>query len=173
MVPHYWPAVPDVIWHIYSHLECSMGDGGRQLPSSEEAALMMGQVPCEFWADWPRLSFLGKAELRGLPALPCPGWCLINGQWLWMWFGTFTHAWPAPWRIVLGTYHIQGRWSLVRGRFPVSFKQIGLGSVFRGIWTKGLSSPAPPDSWGWCTAGSSICNLAHLLAPVLLLKGGW
>ena len=99
--------------------------------------------------------------------------CLINGQWLWLWFGTFTHAWPAHQRIVLGTYHLQGRWSLVRGRSPVSFKQIGPGSVFRGIWAKGLSSPAPPDSCQWCTVGSSRCNLAHLLAPVLLLGGWW
>ena len=68
MVPHWWPAAPDVIWHIYSHLHCSMGDGGRELMSSGEATLTMGQVPCEFWADWPRFSFLGEAKLRGLPA---------------------------------------------------------------------------------------------------------
>ena len=120
MVHHPWPAALDVIWHIYSHLYCSSRDGGRDLPSSREAAptmgkvpcefwadrikfifqlvaldmiwhiypsqhcfkgllgmellssgdvaLTMGQVPCEFWADWPRFSFLGEAELRGLPA---------------------------------------------------------------------------------------------------------
>ena len=68
MVPHWWPAAPDVIWHIYSHLYCSMGDGGRKLTSSGEAALTMGQVPCEFWTDWPRFSFLGEAKLRGFPA---------------------------------------------------------------------------------------------------------
>ena len=51
MVPHQWPAVPDVIWHIYSHLHCSMGDGGRELTSSGEAAPTMGQVPCVFWTD--------------------------------------------------------------------------------------------------------------------------
>ena len=70
MVPRWWPAAPDVIWHIYSHLHCSMGDGGRELRSSGEAALTMGQVPCEFWTDWPRFSFLGEAELRGFPAYP-------------------------------------------------------------------------------------------------------
>ena len=68
MVPHWWPAAPDVIWHIYSHLHCSTGDGGRESPSSGEAALTMGQVPCEFWADWPGFTFLGEAKLRGLPA---------------------------------------------------------------------------------------------------------
>ena len=45
MVHHQWPAAPDVIWHIYSHLYCSSRDGGRDLPSSEEAAPTMGQVP--------------------------------------------------------------------------------------------------------------------------------
>ena len=68
MVPCWWPAAPDVIWHIYSHLHCSAGDGGRESPSSGKAALTMGQVPCEFWADWPRFTFLGEAKLRGLPA---------------------------------------------------------------------------------------------------------
>ena len=68
MVPCWWPAAPDVIWHIYTHLHCSTGDGGRESPSSGDVALTMGQVPCEFWADWPKFSFLGEAELRGLPA---------------------------------------------------------------------------------------------------------
>ena len=38
----------DVIWHIYLYLYCSSRDGGRDLPSSEEAAPTMGKVPCEF-----------------------------------------------------------------------------------------------------------------------------
>ena len=42
------------------------GGGGRKLPSSGDVILTMGQVPCEFWADWPRFSFLGEAKLRGL-----------------------------------------------------------------------------------------------------------
>ena len=50
-------AAPDVIWHIYSHLYCSSRDGGRDLPSSGEAAPIMGQVPCEFQADWPNFIF--------------------------------------------------------------------------------------------------------------------
>ena len=48
MVPHLWPAAPDVIWHMYSHMHCSVGDGGRELPSLGDVALTMGQVPCEF-----------------------------------------------------------------------------------------------------------------------------
>ena len=41
-------AAADMIWHIYSHLYCSSRDGGRDLPSSGEAVLSKGQVPCEF-----------------------------------------------------------------------------------------------------------------------------
>ena len=42
---------PDVIWHIYLHLYCSFRDGGRDLPSSGEAAPTMEKVPCEFRED--------------------------------------------------------------------------------------------------------------------------
>ena len=42
------PAAQDMIWHIYSHLYCSLRDSGRDLPSSREEALTMGKVPCEF-----------------------------------------------------------------------------------------------------------------------------
>ena len=63
MVHHPWPVAPDVIWHIYSHLYCSSRDGGRDLPSSGEAAPTMGKVPCEFWTDRPGFSFAGE-ELR-------------------------------------------------------------------------------------------------------------
>ena len=34
IVHHQWPVAPDVIWHIYSHLYCSSGDGGKDLLSS-------------------------------------------------------------------------------------------------------------------------------------------
>ena len=57
MVHHPWPVAPDVIWHIYSHLYCSLRDGGRDLPSSGEAAPSMGQVPHEFRADHPAFIF--------------------------------------------------------------------------------------------------------------------
>ena len=101
MVPHWWPAAPDMIWHIYSHLYCSSRDGGKDLLSSGEAALTMGKVSCEFWEDWLGLSFSGE-ELRQGSFQPCP-------------------------------------------------TQDGASSM----------------------AGSSGCDLAHLLAPVLLLKGWW
>ena len=65
------PAAPDMIWHIYSHLYCSLRDSGRDLPSSREVAPTMGQVPCEFWADQPEFSFSGE-ELRQGSFQPCP-----------------------------------------------------------------------------------------------------
>ena len=71
MVPRRWPAAPDVIWHIYSHLYCSTRDGGRELTSSGKAALTMGQVPCEFRADQPEFS-ISVEELRQGSFQPCP-----------------------------------------------------------------------------------------------------
>ena len=53
-----WPTfifqlvAPYMIWHIYSHLYCSLREDGRDLPSSGEAAPTMGKVHCEFRADW-------------------------------------------------------------------------------------------------------------------------
>ena len=63
MVPRQRLAALDVIGHIYLHLHCTMGDGGRDLPSSGEEAPTMGQAPCEFRADWFGFSFSGE-ELR-------------------------------------------------------------------------------------------------------------
>ena len=61
MVHHPWPAAPNMIWHIYSHLYCSSRNGGRDLLSSGEVALTMRQVPCEFWADQPTFIFQSAA----------------------------------------------------------------------------------------------------------------
>ena len=38
---------PGMILNIYLHFYCSSRDGGRDLPSSGEAAPTMGKVPCE------------------------------------------------------------------------------------------------------------------------------
>ena len=65
------PVAPDVIWHIYLHMYYSLRDGGRDLPSSGEAAPTMGKVPCEIWADWFGCSFSGE-ELRQGSFQPCP-----------------------------------------------------------------------------------------------------
>ena len=150
MVPRWWSAAPDVIWYIYSHLHCSTGDGGRESPSSGEAALTMGQVPCEFWADWPRFTFLGEAKLRVLPALPCPGWCIIHGRQLQTWFGTFTHTCTAPQGIVVGLAVFWG------------------GSLYHGEGPLWVSSRLANLHF---SASSSWHDLAHLLRPVLLQGG--
>ena len=71
MVHRPWPVAPDMIWHIYLHLYCSSKDGGRDLPSSGEAAPTMGQVPCEFWADRHKFSFSGEEPRQG-SFQPCP-----------------------------------------------------------------------------------------------------
>ena len=72
MVHHIWTVALDMIWHIYSHLYCSLRDGGRDLPSLGEAAPTMGQVPCEFWADQPNFIFQ--------PAAPDVIWHIYSGQ---------------------------------------------------------------------------------------------
>ena len=61
-----------MIWHIYSHLYWSSRDGGRDLPSSGKAAPTMGQVPCEFQADWPTFIFQLVA--------PDEIWHIFSGQ---------------------------------------------------------------------------------------------
>ena len=72
-----WPTfifqlvAPEVIRHIYLHLHCSLKVGGRDLPSSGEAVPTMGEVPCEFRADWPGCSFSGE-ELSQGSFQPCP-----------------------------------------------------------------------------------------------------
>ena len=101
MVHHPWPVAPDVIWHNYLHLYCSLKDSGRDLLSSGEAAPSIGKVPCEFWADQPGFSFSGE-ELR-----------------------------------------------------------------------QGFYQPCPAEDAASSMAGGSGCDLAHLLTPVLLLKGWW
>ena len=102
----------------------------------------MGKVPCEFWSDQPGFSFSGgRAETRVLPALPFPGWCIIP-------FGTFTRTCTAPQEMVVETCHPQGRQSLLWGRSPMSFEQIGQPSFFSrqlqvwfGTFTRTCTAP--------------------------------
>ena len=124
-IVHYqWPVALDTIWHIYSHLYCSSSNGGRDLPSSGEAAPTMGRFPVSF-------------EQIGQPS--------FFSQQLLMWFGTFTCTCTAPWRMVVGTCHLQGRHPLSCGRSPVNFGQISLGLVFQSkSWDKGPSSHVLP-----------------------------
>ena len=51
------PVAPDMIVHIYSGQCCFKRVLGMDLLSSGDVALMMGQVPCEFWANQPTFIF--------------------------------------------------------------------------------------------------------------------
>ena len=140
------PAAPDMIWHIYSGQYCFKGVLGMDLLSSGDVAPNMGQVPCEFHADWPKIYFCSQQLLT--------------------WFGTFTCTCTAPQGMVVGTCHLQGRQPLPWGRSPVSFGQISLGSVFQGkSWDKGHSSPALPRMvhHQWVVAPTVIWHIySHL-----------
>ena len=114
-VHHPWPVVSDVIWHIYSHLYCSLRDGGRDLPSSGEAAPTMGKVPCEFRADRPAFIFQ--------PAAPDVIWHIYSGQ------GCF--------KGVLGMDLLSsGDVSLTMGQVP---------HEFRADWPTFIFQPAAPN----------------------------
>ena len=138
-MPLWWSVASDVIWHIYSHLHCFTGNGGRESQSSGQATLTMGQVPCKFRADW--LTFIFQ------PVTPDMIWHIYSSQHCWglkyrptvfsgllpslwgrapvsfeqisqpsffsqrllTWFGTFTCTCTAPWGMVVGICHLQRR----------------------------------------------------------------
>ena len=152
MVPCWWPAVLDVIWHIYSHLQCSTGDGGRELTSSGEAALTMGQVPCEFWTDWPRFSFfLVLAVIWHIYSYLV---CSLEDS---------ARDLQSSGKVVLG-----------QGLVPCEFWADQPGFSFSGEELRqGSFQPCPAQDGASSMAGGSRHDLAHLLAPVLLLEGWW
>ena len=102
----------------------------------------------------PQGMVVGTSHLQGRQPLPWErspvsfeqiGQPSFLGQWLLMYFGTFTCTCTAPWWMVVGTCHLQGRQPLPMGRSPMSFGQISLGVVFQGkSWDKGPSSIALP-----------------------------
>ena len=123
---------PDMIWHIYSHLYCSSGEGGRDLLSlGGGAASTMGKVPCRFQADQPGCSFSGE-ELRQGSLQPCPAQDGASSM-----AGSSGHdlahlLTPVLLHrgMVVGTCHLQGRQPLPLGRSPVNFEKIGQTSLF-------------------------------------------
>ena len=93
-----------MIWHIYSGQYCFKGVLGMDLLSSGDVALTMGQVSCEFWADWPTFIFQ--------PAGPDMIWHI----YLHLYCSSRNGGSDLP---------SSGRQPLPWGRFPVSFGQIG------------------------------------------------
>ena len=147
------PVAPDVIWHIYSHLYCFSRDGGRDLPSSGGAVPTMGKVPCEFWADWPGCSFSGK-ELRQGSFQPChaqDGASSMAGS-----------SWRDLAHLLTPVLLSEGWWqglAIFRG-----------GSPYHGAGPLWVSSRSAKLHF---SVGGSLCDLAHLLTPVLLIEGWW
>ena len=127
MVHLQWPAAPDMIWYIYSHLYCSSRDGVGTCCLQGRQPLPWGRSPVSF-------KQIGQS--------------LFFSCWLLTWFGTFTRTCTAHWGMVVGTCHLQGRQPLPWGRFPVSFEQISQPSFFSwwllmwfGTFTRTCTAP--------------------------------
>ena len=106
---------PDMIWHIYSGQHCFKGTLGMDLLSSRDDALMMGQVPCEFWGDQSNFIFQ--------PAAADVIWHIYSGQ----------HCFKG----VLGMDLLSsGDDALMMGQVPCEFQ---------GDWQTFIFQPAAPD----------------------------
>ena len=153
MVHHPWPAAPDMIWHIYSHLYCSSRDGGIDLPSSGEAAPTMGQVPCEFRTD--QLTFIFQ------PAAPGVIWHI------------YSHLYCSS-RDGGRNLPFSREKALTMGKVPCQFWADRPGFSFSGEELRqGSFQPCPAQDGASSIPSGSGHDLAHLLAPVLLLEGWW
>ena len=147
------PAAPDMIWHIYSHLYCSSSDGGRDLPSSGEAAPTMEKVSCEFWVDQPGFSFSGK-ELRQWSFQPCPAQDGASSM--------ASDSGHNLAHLLTPVLLIEGWWMglvIFRG-----------GSPYHGAGPLWVSSRSANLHF---SVGGSWCDLAHFLTLVLLFKWWW
>ena len=127
MVPCWLPAALDVIWHIYSHLHCSMGDSGRKSPSSGDVAWA---GPLWVLSRLAQIQFFRGSRVKGPSSL-----ALLK---------MVPHQWPVALVVIWHIYSClacfsensardltsSGKVSLVRGRSPVSFEQIGQTSFF-------------------------------------------
>ena len=153
MVHHSWPAALDVIWHIYSHLYCSFRDSGRDLPSLGKAAFTMGQVPCEFQADRPTFIFQ-----------------LVAPDVIW-------HIYSHLYCFLRDSHRdlpSSGEAAPTMVKVSCEFRADQLGCSFSGEELRqGSFQPCPAQDGASSMAGSSGHDLAHLLTPVLLIKGWW
>ena len=66
-----------------------------------------------------------------------------------------------------------GKVVLGQGQVPCEFQADRPRFSFQGNLSQGTEQPSSPRFTRWCTVGSSRCNLAHLLAPVLLSCEFW
>ena len=93
--------------------------------------------------------------------------------WLLTWFGTFTHTCTSPQGMMVRTCHLQGRQPLPWGR-DGEFWADQPGCSFSGEELRqGSFQPCPAQDSASSMASSSWCDLAHLLTPVLLIRGWW
>ena len=146
MVHHPWPAAPDVIWYIYSHLYCSSRDGGRYLPSSAEAAPTMGQVPSEFRADWPTFIFQ-----------------LMTPDIIWHIYSHLYCSSRDGGRDLLSS----GRAAPTMRKAPCEFWADQPGYSFsREELRQGSFQRCPAQDGASSMTGGSRCDLEHLLTPV-------
>ena len=147
------PVAPAVIWHIYSNLYCSSRDGGRDLPSSEESAPTMGKVPCEFRVDQPNCIFQ--------PAAPDMIWHIYSH----LYCSSKDGGRDLP---------SSGEATHTLGKIPCEFQADQPGCSFSGEELRqGSFQPCPAQDGASSMASGSGHDLAHLLKPVLLIKGWW
>ena len=141
---------PYVIRYIYLHLYCSLRDGGRDLQSSGEAAPTIGQVPCKFQADQPNFIFQ-----------------LVPPEVIWHIYSNLYCSSRDDGRDLPSS----GEAAPTMGKVPCEFRADQPGCSFSGKELRqGSFQPCPAQSSASSMAGGSGCDLAHLLAPVLLIK---
>ena len=112
----------------------------------------------------PWFSFSGELEPRGTQAGPYPAWYLIPGQWLWMWFVTFTCTYTALWG---------GRkWlAIFRGGGPypgegLLWVSLWLPDPFRQLPLECLPGPLTPENWHKVDAVTSCPDSEWMLGEL-------
>ena len=116
-----------------------------------EAAPTMGQVPCEFRADWPTFIF----------QLVAPD--VIWHIYLHLYCSSRDGSRDSP---------SSGKASLTMGKVPCEFQADQPGCSFSGEELRqGSFQPCPAQDGASSMTSSSRCDLAHLLTLVLLIEG--
>ena len=136
MVPCWWPAAPDVIWHIYSHLYCSTGYGGRESPSSGDVALTMGAGPLWVLSRLAQIQFFRGSQVKGPSSLALPR--------------MVSHQWPVALVVIWHIYSWLACSSEYSARDLPSSGKVVLGQVqvpceLRADWPNSIFQPAAPD----------------------------